>query len=112
MPEALEAGGNEAFNQYQEQWRGQRDPWGETWPGTQRGNSPILFDEGRLASPDVVFTANMVKIKPERYWVFHQIGANHMPRRAVLPFSKSLWDKPIEDRIREVVDGRLLKVAA
>ncbi len=111
MKDAVQAAKGEAFDQYQAGFARTVDPWGSKWDPNQDGDAPTLYDTGALASPDVLVAGNSVQIKPERYWVFHQAGANGMARRAVLPFSVSNWNRPIEIRIESVILKQLAKAA-
>lgn len=103
MRKATEAGRDGAEEQYQEGFSQQRDPWGSAWAPTQDGDSPVLSDSGALGGADFTGAAGTIRAKPPKWWVFHQIGANNMAQRAVLPFSESLWDRPIQDEIEEAI---------
>lgn len=101
-----EAAKLEVWEQWGDQFGEQRDPFGKGWAPTQSGWSPVLDATGALASAVLTAQPNVMKIKlkPEKYWVFHQAGAHGMAERMVLPFQDgSLWDAPIQTRIGEIV---------
>lgn len=102
LPRATEAAGAEAENQYQAEFAGTRDPWGAPWSPPRTGGRPN-FRTGALASPRVTTTRDTVRIKLERYWIYPQMGANEAPQNAVLPFSPSNWDRPIQAVVEGVV---------
>lgn len=104
VPEATKAAGAELTAQYQADFSGGRDPWGGVWKAPKTGGRPN-FRTGRLANPQIIIKTAAVQIKPEPYWVFPQIGANNAPKNAVLPFSASRWDAPVQERIENVVIG-------
>lgn len=103
LRKATDAARDGSEEQYQEDFREQRDPWGSAWAPNQDGSSPVLYKSGALAGADFTGAAGTVRAKPPKYWVFHQIGANNMKQRAVLPFSDSLWDRPIQDEIEQAI---------
>lgn len=110
MPAAIEAAEEGVSEQYQGDFKGQHDPWGERWKPTRAGKSPALIGPTRsLSNPIITSRGSTVRVKPVSYWVFHQVGANNMERRATLPFGPSHWDDPIEDRIEDAVIGALPK---
>ncbi len=100
VDEAERKARDEVENQYVADFAEQRDPWGTAWPATKAGKSPVLVD---LASAVVSLSAGKIRIVPEKWWIFHQIGANNMEKRAVLPFSASKWDPPIQAKINDIV---------
>ena len=104
MAEATTAARQGVDQQYASDFSGRRDPWGEPWEPTATGKPATL---GPLSGARATGANGMVKIRPLRWWVFHQIGANNMKRRAVLPFSPSLWDRPIQALIERGVLRRL-----
>lgn len=81
----------------------QKDPWGNSWDPTAEGKSPVLVATGDLANAAITSSRGVVRVKPPRYWIFHQTGANNMKERAVLPFGHSNWSAPIERAIRDIV---------
>ncbi len=85
----------EAGDQYRGDFAGKHDPWGESWASSPHG----MVETGALAGAQVTSSPGVLRIRPPRYWVFHQVGANNMAKRAVLPFSESKWDPPIEAKI-------------
>lgn len=100
---AAEAGSE---REYHGDFDAQRDPWGKSWPATATGKKPVLIGKTfELFNAQVSATTGTVRIKPPRYWVFHQVGANGMAERNVLPFSESRWDKPIQDDIEKLLMG-------
>jgi phage gpG-like protein len=106
MDQATEAGETGVHEQYQADFAGSRNPWGGQWaPRKDGGGGRPLYQSGALADPAIVSSNGLIKVRPERYWVFHQVGANNMHERAVLPFSASNWDPPIQARIDDVVIG-------
>lgn len=79
---------------------GQHDPWGNRWEPNKSGKTPVLFESGALANPKVTFSGGVVRVRPERYWIFHQAGAHGMAERAILPFGSSTpWDPPIQSAV-------------
>jgi hypothetical protein len=101
LAEATKAAKDAALEQYQADFASQRDPWGSGWK-----TSPHSMNlTGALANPRATSSGGVVRLTPERYWVFHQIGAHGMAKRAVLPFSASTWDPPIQAKIGDVVIG-------
>lgn len=102
ITEAAEAGVQE---QYTEDFAEQRDPYGKPWSATALGKAPVLIGETlELANPTVTGANLTVRVKPAPHWVYHQMGANHMAPRMVLPFTDgSLWETPISHDIQEVV---------
>lgn len=91
--------------QYTEDFASQRDPWGRGWAPTATGKTPVLIGPSLdLANPQVTGSNWTVKTKPVSYWVFHQMGANNMAERDVLPFQDgSLWDRPIQSQIERAI---------
>ncbi len=55
------------------------------------------------ATSPAVSGASIVRMRPPKYWLYHQIGANNMHQRQVLPFGASNWDPPIQGAIEKVV---------
>lgn len=102
IPAATRAAGGEVTVQYLSDFSGSHDPWGGRWATPQAGGKP-LFKSGALAGARVAVSRDAVKILPPPYWVFHQVGANNMARRGVLPFGPSDWDPPTFDAIHVVV---------
>lgn len=91
-------------DEYLDDFRAQHDPWGVPWDAAEDGENPVLIDSGALAGAQVTSVPGLIRIRPPKYWVFHQLGANNMRKRAVLPFAKSDWDEPIQKRITLVVE--------
>lgn len=89
--------------EYRSSFAEQVGPWGEPWRPTAAGKYPALRVTGALEGALVQATTGRVRIRPPRYWVFHQVGANNMARRAVLPFAPSRWDAPIIRAIEDAV---------
>lgn len=102
ITEAAEAG---VEGQYTADFADQRDPWGKGWAPTQTGKTPVLVGPTlALANPTVTSSRLTVRVKPVSYWVFHQMGANGMAERSVLPFQDgSLWDRPIQSAIEDTI---------
>lgn len=107
MAAATNAAKEGATEAYKGDFAAQRDPWGEAWEPTKLGKTPVLNSSGLLASSQATGSGGVIRIKPVRYWVFHQVGANGMRRRAILPFSPSRWDTPIQAFIERAVIQRL-----
>ncbi len=103
--DATRAAGSEVTEQYQGDFSGSHDPWGGAWKPRKdgKGGGRPLYQSGNLANPQIVASNGVIKVRPERYWVFHQVGANNMFTRGILPFSASAWDPPIERALDEVV---------
>lgn len=91
--------------QYHEDFRGQRDPWGNRWAPNKDGSSPVLFKTGALAGADISSTKGTVRLKPPYYWVFLQQGPYSAPERGVVPFGVSLWNPPIQKELEKVIFG-------
>ena len=92
--------------QYQADFSGSHSPWGETWQGRRdgAGGAPLRGPTGQLqATSPAVSGASIVRMRPPKYWLYHQIGANNMHQRQVLPFGSSHWDPPIQGAIEKVV---------
>ena len=90
--------------EYHQDFDAQRDPWGKPWDATATGKKPVLIGKTfELYNAQVSATTGTVRIKPPRYWVFHQGGANGMVSRSVLPFSESRWDKPIQNDLEKLL---------
>jgi len=90
-----------------------RDPFGAPWKPTQRGNTPLIGPTLQLAnaeiSHDSVSAGGVVRVKPVRYWVFHQAGSDWgtgagVPTRQILPYGPSKWDAPIQAGISRAVE--------
>lgn len=96
MPAATKAAKAELFVQYQADFAGSRDPYGNRW--TYR-----LYDTGALANPQITISGASIKIRPVKYWVFHQIGSHGLHPNKVLPFGPSNWDYPTQAKIADVV---------
>jgi hypothetical protein len=106
---AHRAAAAEVSQRYVSGYTQQQDPWGVPWRTTRAGKSPVLRTTGAMMGALISVTSSSVKVRPPRYWVYHQIGANNMERRAVLPFEAgSNWDRPILDAVERAVLGRLL----
>lgn len=104
MGNATDAAKTAVGEEYSDDFSKQRDPWGERWKPTREGKSPVLLGETlALSNPSITRNGPMVRLKAAPHWVFHQIGANNMERRAVLPFGPSDWDEPIQDKIEDAV---------
>lgn len=103
LPEATKAARGVVAAQYLSDFSHSVDPWGKRWSATQAGGRP-LYKTGALAGATVrIQGGTTIRINPAKYWVFHQVGANNMARRAVLPFSASRWDPPTMAVIHNVV---------
>lgn len=90
--------------EYHQDFDAQRDPWGKPWDATATGKKPVLIGKTfELYNAQVSATTGTVRIKPPRYWVFHQGGANGMASRSVLPFTESRWDKPIQTDLEKLL---------
>jgi hypothetical protein len=91
--------------EYRQDFTAARSPWGETWPARKDGSggSPLQGPTGALAGAAPTASGGAVRLRPPRYWALHQIGANNMHQRAVLPFGPSNWDSPILSRVDGVV---------
>lgn len=87
------------FDQYQSDFSGHRDPWGNAWKPSRHS----MVRTSALANPTITTTTGKIRVKPERYWVFHQAGTAKMPARPVFPYGASTWDRPIQSRIESVV---------
>ncbi len=99
MPAATEALKRSAQAQYRADFSAQKDPWGSPWAPSPNG----LDRTGALKSAQATSGRGTVRIKPVRYWVFLQIGANGMKPRGILPFSPSKWDPPMRQSVGLVV---------
>lgn len=105
-PELVDVAADEALDQYAGGLAGTRDPWGNAWPERKDGGKATLGGPGGILGPVDLFKGRLiVKMRPDKLWAIHQAGANNMHRRALLPFSPSEWDAPIQDRIERVVMG-------
>ncbi len=90
--------------EYHQDFDAQRDPWGKSWDATATGKKPVLIGKTfELYNAQVSAEVGMVRIKPVRYWIFHQDGANGMVARRVLPFTESRWDKPIQNDLEKLL---------
>ena len=95
----------EVKEQYQGDFANQADPFGNPWPATRTGKTPVLYTSGRLANPSIVATKGTIRLRPVRYGWYHHMGANNMAERMIAPFTKgSKWDPPIERAINDVMD--------
>ena len=105
MKKAVAAAKSEATSQYQNDFNAQRSPWGDAWAPLKGGGRALQFTgelQGAVATASA--SGNTIKIKPPRYWVYHQIGGR-LPQRQVLPFSASNWDEPIQREIEDAILG-------
>lgn len=97
-------------DQYRADFAGSRDPFGRAWAPTQRGNTPLIGPTLALANPEISHDSTagggVVRVKPVKYWVFHQGGIG-VPEREILPYGPSKWDAPIQRRIGDVIEGSL-----
>ncbi len=107
LPVATDAAKEEAQDQYEGNFKGQRDPWGNAWAPTATGKTPVLFQTGALSNALVSASTGTVRIKPPKYWAYHQIGANGMAQRGLLPFSASNWDPPLVAAIEAAIEELL-----
>lgn len=107
IAEATAAARDGVDQQYAADFSGRRDPWGDPWEPTATGKPASL---GPLVGARASGASGVVRIRPLRWWVYHQIGANGMKRRGVLPFSQSLWDRPIQALIERGVLRRLAEL--
>ncbi len=90
--------------QYKADFAASRDPWGDPWPALKAGGGKPLLGASEALSTTFPSTGRLVvRMKPPKYWVYHQVGANNMHQRAVLPFSASKWDAPIQAKLAERV---------
>lgn len=106
LPKATKAARAAVQEQYVSDFSRGVDPWGKKWPSARAGGAMPLVKSGALASAQFrIAGGNAIRVSPARYWVFHQVGANNMARRAVLPFSESRWDPPTMAVIHNVVIG-------
>lgn len=103
IKDATRVAGAEVTEQYQGDFAGSHDPWGNRWSPPREGGGRPLYQTGQLANPQIVAANGVIKVRPVKYWVFHQVGANNMAPRGILPFSASLWDPPIERALDDVV---------
>lgn len=104
------ATGAEVFEQYQDDFAAQRDPWGSSWDSGKGGRVPVLFRSGKLANPTKTIGATQIMLRPERYWVFHQVGANGAPQKAVVPFGAiegTVWHGPMVAAVAGEVERQL-----
>ena len=105
-PRIAEEAGDAALDQYAGGLAAGRDPWGTVWPARRDGGRGTLGGPGGpLGTVETSFTRALLRIRPDRLWALHQVGANNMEQRATLPFGPSKWDAPIEARIDAVVRG-------
>ncbi len=102
LPKATKVAEKAAETQYAGDFSQQRDPWGSAW------TPPLQRRSGDLSGTKATSSGGVVRIRPPKYWVFLQVGANGMNQRAVLPFAPSRWDAPIQREIDEVVIGHFI----
>lgn len=81
-----------------------RDPFGAPWKPTQKGGSPLIGPTLALSNPQISVSGDTVRLKPVRYWVFHQAGWGKAPERQILPYGPSKWDAPIQAGISRAVE--------
>jgi hypothetical protein len=101
LPAATRAAAEGAGEQYQADFTGQHDPFGTAWAPSPHH----MFVSGALANPQITSSSGIVRIRPEKYWAMHQVGAHGMAVRAILPFAASNWDPPIQAKIGDIVIG-------
>jgi hypothetical protein len=106
MREATEATREGVGAEYRADFAGSHSPWGDAWPARQdgQGGAPLQGPTGQLGGTDPTQAGYVVKMRPPKYWLYHQIGANGMHQRGVLPFGASKWDAPIQDKIERVIE--------
>lgn len=98
IPDAAKAASEEAFEQYQAGFAGQRSPWGEAWKQAPHN----MYVSGALANPKPTAYGGVARLRPTvRYWFYHQVGANNMAKRPVIPGIPSDWDLPIELQVEK-----------
>lgn len=105
VPELTEVGKRGAEEQYRGDFVASRDPWGEPWAARRDGSGgqPLVGPTGELAGAQAQGVRGVIRIKPPKYAMYHQLGANNMERRAVLPFSASNWDPPIQSELERAI---------
>ena len=103
MSKATDAMMGEVVRQYHGDFVGARSPWGVPWAPTKLGGDTLLKTNA-LANPQVSQTRGVVRLKPERYWIFHQAGTERMPERPVLAYGKTDWDPPIIHAIERAAE--------
>lgn len=98
---AQKAAKAEVLDLYQKGFQAQVGPFGRPW-----GETPNrLIKSTALANPRIWATGNVVKLKPVRYWIFHQGGTKHMAEHELLPYGDgSSWDGPIAAIIKKAVE--------
>lgn len=91
--------------EYSAEFAAGRDPFGAPWKPTKKGGSPLIGPTLALANPQVSHSGDTVRVKPVRYWVFHQAGwGASQSERQILPYGPSKWDAPIQAGISRAVE--------
>lgn len=108
LPKASRAMQSAVAEQYARDFAQQRSPFGDQWPANRSGGR-TGFRTGALAGTMPTLSANVVRMRPPRYWSFFQAGAptrddGQRTPRPVLPFGPSRWDEPVEAKIRATIE--------